>query len=92
MDSSGLGRAVITARPPPGAGSPPHLRRVQRGSPEADGGEGGREEVAARFPVYTTGTVYTALPPRPRSPGPEVYPGRGLAGGSEDPPRRPAGA
>lgn len=52
MDSSSLGRAVITAPPHREPDSPRHLHRVQRGSfVEAEGGDEGVEG-AVRFPVH----------------------------------------
>lgn len=78
MDSSGLGPAVITARPPsPGAGPTPPIFAEFYAAPRRRGG------------------VQRALPSTPRCPhgpghpGPEVYPGKGLARGSEDTSPRP---
>ena len=66
MDSSGLGPAVITARPPlPGSRTnPPNLLGVLSGSPEEGGGA-------------ASAAIYTALPPRPRAPGTRSLPRKG---------------
>lgn len=84
MDSSSLGRAVITApphrepdSPPP---SPPSSTRLLRG-----GGGGGRESGGCS----ALSRPHLTRPRGPGPPGPEVCPGRGLAGCSEDPPPTP---
>lgn len=69
MDSSGLGRAVITCPPPhthtPGAGPPPPISTEFNAAPPWRGGRGCRKEGAVRFPVHTT------LPTAPAAPGPQ---------------------
>lgn len=94
MDSSGLGRAVITARPPPGSRIPPppisaELNAAPRWETGGVGGEG--KGCSALFPSTPRAPSTPSSPRDPEPPGPEVCPVRGLDGSSEDPPRQPAG-